>query len=245
MLRNRHTVITALMLRAATLTDRKIAIDRYAEEHPVSKRMSPRFLPSVMILGAIATSAATPARASLVADGLTYTLYESTTANPKTDQFTLDITGINGPSDTEGSRYGVNSLAFNETSPMGSVVTGTMTGFTFMTGGLNAMGCDGTGNFFCFKAATAPTGPALAANSELTLTFDLTVANASDFTGYNPDLKIQWLGGKSGKYDLVSQTLTPTVVPLPATLPLLFGGIAGLGFMRRSKAGFPPTRRRL
>jgi hypothetical protein len=100
---------------------------------------------------------------------------------------------------------------------------------------LNAMGCDGTGNFFCFKALTAPTAPALAANSALQFTFDLTVANASDFAGYNPSFKIQWLGGKAGNYDLVSQTLTPTPVPLPAALPLLFGGIFGLGFMRRRK----------
>ena len=143
--------------------------------------------------------------------------------------------------DTESGRYGVNSLAFNETPPQGtppkgSLVTGTMSGFTYMTGGLNAMGCDGTGNFFCFKAITAPTAPALAANSELKLTFDLTVAQAGDFAGYNPDFKIQWLGSKSGKYNLVSQTLTPTAVPLPAALPLLLGGIAGLGFMRRRKA---------
>jgi hypothetical protein len=199
------------------------------------KWTSSRSLWAATILGAIAISAGTPARASLVADGLTYTLFESTTSNPKVDQFTLDITGINGPSDLEGSRYGVNSLAFNETSPTGSVVSGTMTGFTFMTGGLNAMGCDGTGNFFCFKALTAPTAPALAANSELQFTFDLTVANASDFAGYNPSFKIQCLGGNADNYDLVSQTLNPTPVPLPAALPLLLGGIFGLGFMRRRK----------
>lgn len=186
------------------------------------------------ILGAIAISAGTPARASLVADGLTYTLFESI-LSPTEDQFTLEISGINGSSDTEGGRYGVNSLALTEPTP-GAVVSGTMTGFTFMTGGLNAMGCDGTGNFFCFKANTKPTAPALAANSELNLTFDLTVAQAGDFAGYNPDFKIQWLGSKSGKYDLVSQTLTPTAVPLPTALPLLLGGIAGLGFIRRRKA---------
>lgn len=128
------------------------------------------------LLGAIATSAGAPARASLIADGVTYTLYESV-ISPTEDQFTLDITGINGPSDTEGGRYGVNSLAFTE-SPPGSVVTGTMSGFTFMTGGLNAMGCDGTGNFFCFKANTAPSAPALPANSSLSYTFDLTVAKS-------------------------------------------------------------------
>lgn len=190
-----------------------------------------------LILGAIAMSTGAPARASLVADGITYTLFE-TVLSPTEDQFTLDIKGINGATDTEGGRYGVNSLAFNETTPTGSVVSGTMTsgGFTFMTGGLNAMGCDGTGNFYCFKAITKPTAPALAPNTELQFTFDLTVAQPGDFAGYNPDFKIQWLGSKSGKYDLVSQTLTPTAVPLPTALPLLLGGIAGLGFIRRRKA---------
>src|SRR5215470_8099324 len=185
----------------------------------------------VTILGPIALCAGAPARASLIADGVTYTLLEST-LSPTQDQFTLEITGINGPSDTEGSRYGVNSLAFTQPMP-GSVVTGSMAGFTFMTGGLSAMGCDGTGNFYCFKSDTAPTAPALAANSELILSFDVTVAQAGDFANYNPGFKIQWLGGKAGKYDLVSQTLTPTPVPLPAALPLLLGGLAGLGWMRR------------
>jgi hypothetical protein len=185
------------------------------------------------ILGAIAMSAGTPARASLVADGITYTLYESV-ISPTEDQFTLNISGINGPLDTEGKRYGVNSLAFGEPSP-GSVVTGTLTGFTFMTGGLNAMGCDGSGNFFCFKANTAPVAPALPANSSLTYVFDMTVAGAGDFAGYNPAFKIQWLG-TNNHYDLVSETLTPTPVPLPAALPLLLSGIAGIGCMRRRKA---------
>ena len=187
----------------------------------------------VTILGPIALCAGAPARASLIADGVTYTLLEST-LSPTEDQFTLEITGINGPNDTEGSRYGVNSLAFTEPAP-GAVVTGSMTGFTFMTGGLNAMGCDGTGNFYCFKATTKPTAPALPANFELTFTFDLTVAQAGDFASYDPSFKIQWLG-TNNKYDLVSQTLTPTVVPLPAALPLLLSALAGLGFMSRRKA---------
>jgi hypothetical protein len=190
-------------------------------------------------LGGIAICAGTPAQASLVANGITYTLFE-TILSPTEDQFTLDITGINGPTDTEGGRFGVNSLAFNQPNPPRSVVAGTMSGFTFMTGGLNAMGCNGQGNFFCFQANTAPTGPALAANSSLQFTFDVTVANAGDFTGYIPDLKIEWLGtkstGNSNGYNLVSAPLTPTPVPLPAALPLLLGGIAGLGFMRRRKA---------
>ena len=194
------------------------------------------------VLGTLAISTCAPSWAALVADGVTYTLLESTTADPKTDQFTLEITGINGSSDAEGGRFGVNSLAFNETTPPGSVVTGVMSGFTFMTGGLNAMGCNGSGNFYCFLATTRPTGPALLANSALTLTFDLTVAQASDFANYNPGLKIQWLGSKPGTYDLVSQTLTPTPVPLPAGLPLLIGGIAGL---LSAGAGRPSGRARV
>jgi hypothetical protein len=185
------------------------------------------------ISGAIALSVCVPAWASLIADGVTYTLFE-TVLSPTEDQFTLEISGINGPADTEGGRYGVNSLAFNEPVP-GSVTGGSLAGFAFMTGGLNAMGCDGTGNFFCFKANSKPGAPALPANSELIFTFDVSVAQAGELRNYDPDLKIQWLGNKSGKYDLVSQQLTPTVVPLPATLPLLLAGIAGLGVMRRRR----------
>ena len=193
--------------------------------------MNSKSLSIAAILGAVAIAATTPARASLIADGLTYTLLEST-LSPTEDQFTLDVTGINGAKDTELGRYGVNSIAFNE--PTG-LVTGSLAGFAYMTGGLNAMGCDGSGAFFCFKANTAPGAPALPANSSLQFTFDLTVASAGDFAGYNPDFKIQWRG-TNNHYDLVSQTLTPTPVPLPAGLPLLLGGIAGLGFVRRRKA---------
>jgi hypothetical protein len=185
-------------------------------------------------LGVIALSAGAPSWASLIADGVTYTLYEAV-LSPTEDEFTLVITGINGPADTEGGRYGVNSLALSQPIPS-SVVSGSMMGFNFMTGGLSAMGCDGTGNFYCFKAVTAPTAPALSANSQLTFTFDVTVAAAGDFNGYDPDFKVQWLGSKPGKYDLVSQTLTPTPVPLPAALPLLLSALGGLGFMGRRQA---------
>jgi hypothetical protein len=186
------------------------------------------------ILGAVAISAGAPSWASLVADGVTYTLFEST-LSPTEDQFTLDITGINGPSDTEGGRFGVNSFALSQPTP-GSVAGGSLPGFTFMTGGLNAAGCNGTGNFYCFKANTAPTAPPLAANSALSFTFDVTLNSnsAGGFADYNPDFKVQWLG-TNNHYDLVSETLTPTPVPLPPSLPLLLGAIAALGFIGRRK----------
>ncbi|MGH8210301.1 MAG: PEP-CTERM sorting domain-containing protein, partial [Steroidobacteraceae bacterium] len=163
--------------------------------------MSFRSLSTATIVGAIAISAGAPAEASsLTDDGITYTLTESSISSTE-DQFTLGITGINGPSDTESGRYGVNAFAFN---PPTGLVTGSAAGFTYMTGGLNAMGCDGSGNFFCFNANTAPSSPALPANSSLQYTFDLTVATAGDFAGYSPDFKIEWLGTQN-HYDLVSE----------------------------------------
>jgi len=204
----------------------------------MKKRMGFTPLHIAAISGAVAICACGPSWASLVADGVTYTLLEST-ISPTEDQFTLEISGINAPvvgtqGDTEGGRYGVGSLAFGQPNPPKSVLSGTLSGFTFMTGGLNAMGCDGTGNFYCFKANNKPTAPALPANSELTFTFDVTVATAGDFANYDPAFKIGWLGTNKN-YDLVSQTLTPTPVPLPAALPLLLVGIAGLSVMRRRK----------
>ena len=63
-------------------------------------------------IGGVFLVAAVPAQASLIADGITYTLTE-TVLNSTTDQFTLGISGINGASDTEKGRYGVQSFAFN------------------------------------------------------------------------------------------------------------------------------------
>jgi hypothetical protein len=181
--------------------------------------------------------AASPAHASLIADGITYTLTETMTANPLVNQFTLGISGINGASDTEGGRYGVQSFAFNP--PSNFVTAGPPTGFTYMPGGLNAGGCNGAGNFFCFSASTTPSGPALAANSILSFVFTETISSGS-FAGYDPDFKINWDGTKNN-YDLVSLPLAPTPgsssVPEPGTFALFGAGLLAFGWLgRRSRA---------
>src|SRR5690349_15109518 len=123
------------------------------------------------ILLAAAGLSAAPAQASLISNGITYTLTQNDTSNPFIDQFTLSIFGINGAGDTEGGRYGVESFAFNR--PGGFLFASAPSGFTYESGGLNSSGCNGSGNFFCFSANTNPSGPALAANSSLSFDFSL------------------------------------------------------------------------
>lgn len=158
----------------------------------------------------LAVIGASSADAGLVADGVTYNLFE-TPLTATTAQFDLNIAGINGPSDTEGARSGVEAFAL---TPPANFSGATLSGFTEMNGGLNANACDGSGNFFCFKANTTPPAtPALAVNSTLDLVFDMTLSSGT-FAGYSPAFKINWVGSKN-HYDLVSDTLTPTPVPAP------------------------------
>lgn len=186
-----------------------------------------------------AFAAAVPAHASLIADGITYTLNETTTANPLVNQFTLSISGINGPSDTEGGRYGVNALAF--TQPSNFSTAGAPTGFSFEPGGLDASGCNSKGNFFCFVANTTPSGPALAANSSLSFVFTVTLLSGS-FADWDPDFKIDWIGTKNN-YDLVSLPLAVTpgtsALPEPGTLALFGAGLLGFVWLGRRKRASP------
>lgn len=199
-----------------------------------------------------------PAYASLKADGLTYTLTAFATPNPTVANLTLTISGINGASDTEGSRYGVFAIAFSDPSGFARI-TGVPTGFELLPGGLSSGGgggCDGHGNFVCFQNTRPITQSSLPADSTLNYDFSLDVSNfsASAAEDYEDDFKISWDGGKSKKYgssdfksgyDHVSEELTPTIAPAPhaapeidpasatAAITFLAGGLVLLGGRRR------------
>lgn len=185
---------------------------------------------------------ATPAfAADLVADGITYNLTQnSISANSLTAFFTLTISGENTASDTEGGRTGINAIAFNQPSP-GTVTSGVMTspsGFSFMLGGLNSSGCNGSGNFFCFDNTAIPPTPSTLLSGPLTFTFNVTANTAGVWSNYtNPDFKIDWVGTKNN-YDLVSLPIPVNGVPEPATWAMMLLGFAGVGMtMRRRRTG--------
>jgi PEP-CTERM motif-containing protein len=167
---------------------------------------------------------ATPADATLIDHGISYSLTYNGSAS-----YTLDITGINSATDTEGGRYGVNAFAF--TTPTGFIDATAPGGFDYKTGGLNSSGCNNTGNFFCFAAITPPSGSALAPGSSLSFVF--AVNAISDLSTWEPSFKIDWVGSKNN-YDLVSK---PIGVPEPDALSMLGLGLVSLGLiMRRRKA---------
>jgi hypothetical protein len=184
-------------------------------------------------------SMAAPASAGpvLVADGITYQLIlNSITNGGLTGNFTLDISGINTASDTEGGRTGINAFAFNDPT-IGTITSGTSSGFTFMTGGLNSTGCDGSGNFFCFSNSGYNPGSPMP--SSLSLNFSITSDTVGSFANYTPDFKIDWTGSQRN-YDLVSQPIPVGGVPEPGTWGLMLLGFAGVGVaMRRSRKAKP------
>jgi hypothetical protein len=185
-------------------------------------------------IGLVSMSAPASA-ADIVSEGLTYSLLlNSTTNGGKTGNFTLSISGVNvAGTDTRGGRTGIGAFAFGDPT-VGDVTSGLSTGFTFQTGGLNASGCNGTGNFFCFNNSgyvlnVSPSGM-------VTLNFSATSNSVGSFGNWAPDFKIDWLGS-ANNYDNVSKIITVNqAVPEPATWAMMLVGFGGIGMaMRRRK----------
>jgi hypothetical protein len=201
-------------------------------------------------LAAVASiTIASPASATvLIANGITYSVnLNSITNGGLTGNFALTISGVNTASDTEGGRTGIDGFAFNDPA-VGNAVSGSSSGFTFQTGGLNSSGCNGNGSFFCFANTSAVfTSPLPSAG---TLLFSVTSNTVGSWANWTPDFKIDWTGS-SNNYNLVSQQIsvndctrescpTPTTfigsVPEPGTWALMLLGFGGVGVaMRRTR----------
>ena len=183
------------------------------------------------------------ANAVLISQGVTYDLQiTSGSLNSTTASFNLRISGINGAADTEGGRYGVDDFAFS--LPNHNFSSATAVGFVTQLGGLNASGCNGSGNFFCFNG-TAPSGPALAANSVINIPFSITLLSGN-FLNWDTHLKVDWEGSFQGNYNNVSQSLNgiSTIEASPVPGPIVGAGLPGLAlagaglvaWMRRRRA---------
>ena len=199
---------------------------------PNLKRVFATVVASALAGAAILWSSA-PAQAVLIDHGITYDLQVISGLNSTTAFFNLHITGINGPTDTEGGRFGVNDFAF--TTPTNFLNASALPGFAFQPGGLNSNGCNGSGGFFCFNGPI-PSGPAMAANSVLDIPFSATLSSGN-FLGWDPHLKIDWVGTKNN-YGLVSQEINITSVPGPvvgAGLPGLLGAMGALVMLARRR----------
>ena len=199
---------------------------------PNLKRVFATVVASALAGAAILWSSA-PAQAVLIDHGITYDLQVISGLNDTTAFFNLHISGINGATDTEGGRFGVNDFAFN--TPANFSSASGPAGFIFQGGGLNASGCNGSGGFFCFDGPI-PFGPALAANWVIDLPFSVTLSSGN-FPGWDPHLKIDWVGTKNN-YGLVSQEINITSVPGPvvgAGLPGLLGAMGALVMLARRR----------
>lgn len=178
---------------------------------------------SAKILGLLAAGllvGPTAARAITV-DDISYTLSQSlVSSTPASETWSVTLEILNNSSD---GRTGVTALAF--TRPVGFVAA-SLSGWTTMSGGLNASGCNGSGNFLCFSGYAA-------AAEAMSFTFALTAGHGASVP-WMPGFKIDWVGSKSN-YDLVSQRFSASVVPEPGTLILLVVGLGGLAMRRRRR----------
>jgi PEP-CTERM motif-containing protein len=141
---------------------------------------------------------------------------------------TIDTSAYNGG----GS--GIDEVAIKIASivDQASLVSAPTAGWHLMAGGINGSGCSGSGSGF--ECSWDAAGNGAAVGSLLTWVFDIDIASPL-LSGFDEaSIKARYVDPNGNKVGaLVSENITLTSVPEPASLSLLAFGAVGVAALRR------------
>jgi hypothetical protein len=181
---------------------------------------------------ALGVMSAMPASANtLTVDNVTFDIWDSGAST-----FSVEITNaLNGTGGWADATQ-IEALAFNNLGVTGIDYSSGPKGadWDITPGGLDASGCNGSGNFVCFG------GTPIALTNDMTWVFsytggtlDLGLPSGNNDGLFGPHLKVTFLNDDGEKVGtLLSQTVP---VPEPETYAMMLAGLGLMGFVARRR----------
>ena len=179
--------------------------------------------------------------------GTTITLeYEVVTANEYLIHLFVDTTGFVGGGNTVLDNYWISQVAVKPASAItasSNLVASPGSAFTFVLGGLNSGGCNGSGSGFECATTNSITAVGTGSNGgTYEWIFDTFVSNSNAWliAAGGASVKINFNGPNQPNGLLTSENITlqpfiPFLVPEPGTLALLGIGMLGAALARRRR----------